>query len=557
MPAARPVHTPDAMKQHLVSTTSPGRLAWSIVLVSAALGVSSARADAPAWCRSPGIVEGRLVGDVQRALGSDAMDAAEAIVKETCFPSKEGEQRAREVAKAKEGWSRKLGIGDAEWGEVGVWASGEPSDKRDFKGMHLPWGTKVAWSPLDPVEQLAAVLNGTGDGNNTAQSIYFTDALGAKLSETGRLGYILSCIGKTTNAEVEWAMCAPDITRLDKRKVLTEVKASKAPASEKTKIRFLVYLIDPQLADHDKAVKALVAKDPVYGKMFEIAEATRTQWDELWKTSAAVLDLALAMDDARQTRSRKAFDGCHDKVWAAWEAEVATLSASAVTPVPTKDEGITNFPKPAMASVIASPGGYNASVALYVCESQGTSGGAKDAIIDTLGSVLALHPGLRGPRTATHLAIRNAGLVLDDQNASLRYPSSDLRGWFDGSGARGDLAAVAKVEPTGTAPDGITGPVVTVTFTKKFEKQEQCAAAKALNRIAYISPNGDVTYQTMCTKWQTVTVDKTPDPAVVTARSAKGLKPGMLAFVARGEVIGAWIKGSKSPAFLAGVALKK
>lgn len=66
-----------------------------------------------------------------------------------------------------------------------------------------------------------------------------------------------------------------------------------------------------------------------------------------------------------------------------------------------------------------------------------------------------------------------------------------------------------------------------------------------------------MTYETQCTKWQTVTVDKTPDPAVVTAHSAKGLKPGMNAFVARGEVIGAWVKGSKTPAFLAGVALKK
>ena len=81
--------------------------------------------------------------------------------------------------------------------------------------------------------------------------------------------------------------------------------------------------------------------------------------------------------------------------------------------------------------------------------------------------------------------------------------------------------------------------------------------AVALADPAVADALGDVTYQTQCTKWQTVTVDKTPDPAVVTAHSAKGLRPGMNAFVARGEVIGAWVKGAKAPAFLAGVALKK
>lgn len=548
------------MKQQapLVRPRGPASLA-GLVIVTAALGASSARADVPAWCKTEGVSKGRLQGDVQTALGTDATTATVAIVKATCFPDDEARQRAREVAKAKDRWSGKLSLGDAEWADLAVWASDGANDVRDFMTIYLPRDVKHAWSPLDPVQQFAAVMNGT-DSDDLARATYFADALGTKLSETARLAYILRCLHTTvpTPKDVEWAMCAPDIARLDTAKLLAEVKAAKASASAKTKIRFAVYELPAKLAAHDTEVKALLAKDPAYGKLFDIAEATRKQWDGLWRTEADVLSLALAMEDGRQTGSRKAFEGCDDKTWEAWQREVSKLSGSLFESLPTKDDGITAFPTPAMAIVLSTPGGYNASVALYLCAQKGRKNSPpKDAIIASLGEVLSLYPGQRGPRTAAHLAIRNAGLVLDDQNARLRYPSSDLRGWFDGMGARGQLATVAKVEPGGTAPDGVTGPMVTVTFAKKLEKQEQCAAAKQLNRISYIHSDGSVTYQTLCTRWQTVTVNVTPSPAVVTAYSAKGLRPGMNAYVSYGQVMAAWTKKVKAPVLLAGAPLAK
>ena len=72
----------------------------------------------------------------------------------------------------------------------------------------------------------------------------------------------------------------------------------------------------------------------------------------------------------------------------------------------------------------------------------GASASSKDAIISTLGEVLGAYPGNRGPRQATHLAILNAGLQLDDQSASIDYPGTDFRQKFNGQSARGAVLIV-------------------------------------------------------------------------------------------------------------------
>jgi hypothetical protein len=551
---------------HRLQSRSPMKtVIWSLVLVSTAVGVSTARAEAPAWCKTAGIEKGRFDDDhVSTALETDnATRNTHAIVRETCFPDDEGKQRAKEIAKARDAWSAKLGFGDAEWVDLAIAGSADPrgNSASDVSGMRLAYDKKYAWSGLDPVDQFAGELNGFSDdgyANVQPRYTYYADALGAKLSEAGRLAYIMNCLSGNSAKEVEWAMCAPDITRFDKKKVLAELRTSIASPTFKTILRFTVYDIDAKLASHAKDVKALIAKDAVYGKMFEIAEATRKQWDSIWTTDAAVLDLALQMEDARSTQSRKAFEGCEDKTRAAWEAEVAKLSASTFEGISTEDQGVTYFPTPVMAALLTTPGGYNASVALFLCAVKGSKDDrAKNPIIDTVGNVLQFYPGQRGPRTAALLAIRSAGLVLDDASAHINYPNADRSSFFRGLSARGNFAAIAKVEPKGTAPEGITGPVVTVTYAKKTDKQEECTSSKTLNRIAYIRGDGTVAYQTYCLKWEMVTIDNTPDPQVVSAHSAKGLTAGMKAYVTNGEVVAVWPKGSKAPTILVGIPLKK
>lgn len=537
---------------------------WGVVIVSTALGASLAHADAPAWCRTDGIDKSRLDGDVKQALDpGDAMRATRAIVKATCFPDDEAKQRAKEVAKAKEAWSKKMDLGDAEWAELAVWGSGEPSSYQDLGDLTNDYGKKYTWSTLDPVEQFAGIQNGfpnNGDGNGASWYTYLADALGPKLTETGRLAYVLQACIAGKRPEVEWAMCQPDITRLDRKKIMTELRSSKASAAYKTKIRFIVYGLDDKLAAHAKEVNELMAKDPAYTKMFVIAETTRKEWDDVWSKQAALVDLALQMDDGRQTASRKAFDGCEDKVWPAWEAEVSKIPAKRFQGFSTKIED--SWTEPGMGVVLSTPGGYLASTALFTCSTKGDKNPSiTDAIINTLGEVLGNYPGNRGPRTATSLAIRNAGLQLDDQSESIDYPSADFRGKFHGQSARGSYGTIAKVQAGGKAKakktDGAKAEeMVTVTFNKKFEKQSQCAKSRNTNRISYIRSDGGVSYEIDCLKWETVSVDRTPDPAVVKARSAKGLKAGMNAYVGQEEVIAAWPKGAKAPSIVAGAAVK-
>ena len=534
------------------------------LLVLGALGVRSAHADPPAWCSTPGLEKDRYRDvDVKEALGDQAMDAVHAIVGLTCFPNDEAKQRAKEVAKAREAWSKKLDLTDKEWGEVGVWGSGQPSSYQDTSDLTNEFGKKYAWSELDPVEQFAGIQNGfpnNGAGNGYSEYGYLTDALGPKLSEAGRLAWILHCSGSGTGA-VSSAMCQPDIARLDRKKLAAELRASKATPEYKTKIRFIIYALNDRLAAHATEVKALQAKDPAYKKMFDIAETTRKEWDDLWAKQAALVDLALQMDDARQTSSRKAFEGCEDKVWPAWEAEVAKIPAKRFEGFSTKIED--SWTEPGMGVVLSTPGGYLASTALFTCLTHGASASSKDAIISTLGEVLGAYPGNRGPRQATHLAILNAGLQLDDQSASIDYPGTDFRQKFNGQSARGDFGTVAKVEaggkgkgakPKAGADKAVE--MVTVTFNKKFEKQEQCANSRRTNRISYIRSDGGISYELDCLKWEIVSIDRTPDPEVVTARSAKGLKPGMNAYIGEDEVIAAWPKGAKAPSIVAGVAVK-
>jgi hypothetical protein len=74
-------------------------------------------------------------------------------------------------------------------------------------------------------------------------------------------------------------------------------------------------------------VKKLLARDPVYAKLFELGKATTKSWNDNAKARADVLALVLAMDDARVTQSRKASAGCSEKTWAAFAAAISSVPA--------------------------------------------------------------------------------------------------------------------------------------------------------------------------------------------------------------------------------------
>jgi hypothetical protein len=501
---------------------------------------------APAWCAAEGVNQHEMrYSSVTDALDPDPSDALPAIVASLCWPDAEAKDRVKEIEKARAAWSKKLDLQEADWTDVAQYASTTKSMRQG--SIPVDHEKKQAWTTLSPIEQFSGIENGfpnNGNGNSISEYTYLTDALGTKLSETGRLAYIQqACLGYNRSI-AEWAMCEPDLALLDRKKIADEIrKDAKAKGLDRMKIRLYLHGLDTRLAEHAKEVEKARAKEAAYAKMFEMAAATRKEWDGIWKSETALLELALTMDDARQTSSRKSLEGCSEKTWAAWKAVVEKIPAKNFEGFST---GIADsWMSPAAAVITTTVPGYLASTALFNCH---RATAEKDPVISTIGSVMGFVPGLRGPRTSTLWALRNANLQLDDASEQIDFPQIRYDQKYKGSEARGYFATVAKIK--------VDGDKAIVSFTPKFEKQEQCSSARRTNRITQIRPDGSLIYESICTQWKSVTVDRSPDAQTVDVRYTAGVKPGMNVNISTGAIFGAWAKGKKSPSVVAGVTVK-
>lgn len=511
--------------------------------ILAVLTVSAPASAAPVWCATDGAAS---FNDGHDNLDSDdARDAIKSIVGAACYGT-------GDVPAVRSRWSKRLGMTDADWADAAAWASQDQGDRMqnviyiDAQGQQLGIGEslKRAWSSFGPFDQYAAISRGLGD-NLGNDKHYVADAFGSKLSETGRLAYIEACLATKDATVVRWAMCDGDITALDRAKLLAEVRSDKARSgADRMAIRIRLDRVNQALAKHREAVKAAAAKDPAYAKMFELAAQTRTEWATRWKTEAALVDLTSAMDDARAKDSKKGFSGCEEVTQKPFDAAVATLPSKQFAGA--SDDVQNPFITQAMAAVVATPSGYLAGVAYFLCRSR--AGSTPDPVTRALGDAMQRWPGHRGPRSATYTAILLAGLELDTASDKVDYPDIS-RTVFDGRGTRATPGPIAKL-----TRDGET---VRIDYVKKTATGLECTGYSRTNRIVQIQRDGRLIYESICTGvYKKVTYDVTPAPVTVKARYATGLAPGMLVSVTEDVVIAAWKKDGKAPAMLVGVALK-
>jgi hypothetical protein len=411
--------------------------------------------------------------------------------------------------------------------------------------MLSPKDQKQAWSTTDAVDQYLTLNYDIArhyDGN------YIADAFGSKLSQAGRLAYINKICMSSNAKEVQWAVCQPDLDAFDFKKLVEELRADKKHSGyERFLIRLAGYQLLPEkLKERAPEIKAARAKDPAYEKMFQLAADARKQWDGVWKSETATLELVTQMDEARVTNSRKAFAGCEDKTWAAFKAALATMPAKKFGTV-ERDEHLIHYRNDLFGVIGAEPRPYLAAVAFYIC---GANAEKPDPIVRTIGGAFARWPGHRGPRTSAHTAILTAGLELDDRSARIDYPEV-RREWLEqnGGSSGGGEGTISAVKPQGDK--------VRIEFAAKLEKQEQCLQSKYTNRIVQIRGDGSLVYQLNCLKWGVVTHDRRSGPQTVKARYAQGLKPGMGVYIVEDAVIAAWAKpGSKDPSIVAGAPVK-
>ena len=521
-----------------------------------------AAADPPAWCSAIGGNRVDTSGSIKDAIEDEnARNALKNLVGRLCKPDSEDNEHMSELEAARQKWSARLGLTDGDWVDVADYATlgqgermnGEVRVNTNGQEMGIGDTLKRAWSSFDALDQYAMIgANAGASGDLALDHNYLADALGQKLTETGRFAYVRGCIKSSRHGAVEWAMCQGDIAALDLKKLAAELGANKAyRGADKMRVRIEVDELKPVLAAHADKVKKLIAGDPGYAKVFEVAEAARAEWRGREKSDAELIDIATAMDDARATNSRKAFAGCEDRTWAAWKTAMAKVPAKKFEGIHDDRANGVSFVDTAMGPIISNPSVYLASVGLVTCMTVGQDRSAKhDILIRLLGDAMQRWPGFRVPRTAAQSAILGAGIALDDRDAKLEYPSV-YRPFGGGGGSRsgGGSGVIGQLKPSGKT--------VTVEFKKQLVKQVQCAQSKETNRVTQIRPDGRLIYESYCVRNETVIVDKSDAPQTVNPRYLEHVKPGTFVSIIEDVVVAAWAKpGTATPTMVFGVELK-
>jgi hypothetical protein len=495
----------------------------------------TASADVPAWCKQLGL-EHDWARDLEEAIHQDDTRALTTLINLTCRPDDRSKAKDKELGEARARWSKRLDLTDADWADAAAWTGSDntlipsPPDK-------------LAWSTLNPIDQYRAIQFAESSRVETNVD-YIADAFGQHLTETGRFGYIEACVSRKDDA-AHWAMCQGDLDQFDPKKMVAELRSD---TTHKPYERFVLRLkldgFGDMLKKHAAALKDLFAKDSAYKKIFDVAAQARKDWSN---TDAALADLVLQMDDARATNSRKAYDGCIDKTWPAFQAAVATIPAKAFANV--KDEHDKLLVNQYAEILAATPNGYLASVALAWCM-HGLERG--DRLTGAIRDATNYWPGFRGPRTAAQSALYQTAIVFDDRDTKFS-PGEVRHNWqiwaTDTNGTDEGTAVVAKVTTKGE--------VTTIAFTKQSGKQTHCTNYKESTKIRGFDSAGGIVYEGTCLKEETETIDMTHDPLPVNTRYIAGVKPGVVVHVMKDVVEVVFPKaGAKVPSYVLGVAVK-
>jgi hypothetical protein len=489
--------------------------------------------------------------DATRALTDDDPDISlPELVTALCHPDDKARAQRAALEARRQGWMKQLGMTEADWArDVVEWASVRYSERNTAR---VEPKRDRAWSTLDPIDRFALLAVDTGPSDDVALTvgpIYLADALAP--SHAGRLATITRCIHTSWDDEVHpvrWATCQPDIDAFSVAGLAAELRADREhTAYERMIVRVALAKLLPRLAAHATKVKQLVARDPAYAKLFAIARDTHAAWQRATPAREPLLALVGALDDARVTKSRKAYTGCSARAWPAFAAAVAQLGPAAFDGL--HGEPGTSFLAQTIAKVVQTPDGYLAANALVACE------GPHDYLLRTLAETVEMWPGARGPRTATQTAIFLAALEPDraDEKIVVSHGRRPIGARFagdwqnpHGGSARG---VIAKVTDRGDA--------VEISFSKQSKLQERCTSSRKTNRISRIDLNGNVFYDTVCTGWVKERIDTTPKPLTIAKRYAGAVRPGVFAVVSGGVIEGVWARPTAPrPLAAFGVALK-
>lgn len=489
-------------------------------LVAASLFAVTQVSAAPGWCKKLKSSESWSVEDID---SPDASRAMPTIALASCSDNTDAKSNSAKVSAARARWGKALDMNEDEWGDVAAYLNNR--DKKEVPDETSPYSE---WSPVAQYNWI--------EFKNPEE--YAIDALGARLSESGRLAYIEHCVLDAN--PVTWAVCQGDIDSFDRKKIAGELRSdTKHDGSERTRIRFTLAHIDSELKDHEKDVAKLEKQDPAFAELFAKAAEGR----KAWTADPKLIELANQMEDARISTSRKAREGCEAKTWPAFAAEISKLKAGAFAGVTKEDGGMIIANEAAV--VMSNPNGYLAGIAHLSCVGRDHADEAAAGIAE----YAAFTPGYRGPRTAGHTAL--LGVKPDKQATHIDF-NTPKREW-----ARDTEATTKGFGKGPVASVKTSGTKTTITFVKKTEIQSQCTSYKSTNHVLRIDSSGNVMWDYTCTSSHDVKVDVTTPPVTIDSKYVGGLKAGNNVWVEGGSVMIAWqTPTSKLPSIILGAPVK-
>jgi hypothetical protein len=511
-------------------------------------GASAASAGSPAWCGNAKLDANS--SDVRNLSAKDPTQVVEAIVTVLCSGSAEVDAHRGQAESARTAWSKKLGMKDADWADAVTYAA----DKHHDLGTDL---SAKGLAALTPIDQYVAIRNGFRDANSATISdeLYATDALGAHLTEVGRLAYVESCLKNDSVARadgdvVKWAICQPDIDALDAAKLADQLRADTAhDGTARMLLRFKALELPDALADYNERKAKVFKKDDVYKKIFEVALKARAEWAQGIGANARLLQLVEDADSGALFHSRKLLEGCEARTAEALAAAVSTIPAKSFAAMhDLRDDPFKGFAAAAGPLLVNTPAVNLAATAFAECTPETATG-------DFLAAFLQEVPGVRGPRSAALGAVLGETFTFDDTSAKkLEYPAFKARPYRRSGGAINSAGGVVKsVKPDKDA--------LAIDLEKTSVVQEDCVQSHRTHRLSRIRPDGTLEYESICDKTAMVKHDTTWTNFKVSTAHAKQLTRGVVFSAVQhgklGDVIAIWpSKAAKTPSMVLGATLR-
>ncbi|MFT3698556.1 MAG: hypothetical protein QM831_35755 [Kofleriaceae bacterium] len=499
-----------------------------------------ARAGGPAWCKDAQ----KSDGDMRDLSSNDARTVMKAFVAVSCFPNDEAAAHKADIDQARDAWSKRLGMSDADWGDVADYVKKNDMDWKPDDNM-----STREFSEMTPIDQWAAIKHARDDFQGPMDSMYVADILDAKLSEPGRMAFLEYCIAEGDNNEILMAICQADADAFDPKKLFEQVRADTVHSGGiRHKVRMAAYEFPAKLKEFEAKAQQRKGKDPGWKKAWDAAAQARKDWPAIASANADYIALASKMESATVAHSRSMFEGCDDKTYPMLVKAIGTVPAKKFDRMrDIRDSPDHGFAYKALPVALKVPSVNLAAISVVLCKK-------RIMLSRVLSGALHSVPSIRGPRNFAISKMQDANVQLDDMNAKINWPQ--LRHPYDSGEYLASAGAVIKsVKKDGNHLVVESAPLM-VTF-------DDCVSEHRSNRIDRISDSGKVEYELICDKTAKRQHDMKWAPFKIGLEYEKILKAGEMFSSTTGgndtpeDVIAVWASpNAAAPTWMLGGALK-